>query len=64
VTPTDLLLSLLSRGPVVSIDAREQPVMVTVQMPYGARSFGGDSVTSALAQALAATTPRAQKEET
>jgi hypothetical protein len=63
VAALDLLLALLARGPVVSIDARETPVMVRVDLPYGTRHFGGDSVSSALAQALAATTPRAAKEE-
>jgi hypothetical protein len=60
----DLLMALLARGPVVSVDTRTPPVEVTVwREETGARRFYGESVASALSQALAATTPRAAKEE-
>jgi hypothetical protein len=64
VTAPDLLLALRSRGFEVYVDDAELPVCITVQMPHGLRHYYGGSLTSALTQALAATTPRAEREET
>jgi hypothetical protein len=40
------------------------PTFVRVMVPHGLRHYFGGSLSSALAQALAATTPRAEREET
>ena len=59
---SDLLAELAARHPRGSWDCTEMPACVTVQTEAGARHYFGGSLSSALAQALAATTPRAERE--
>lgn len=54
----DLLLELVARFGMVSIDARDLPVCVWVQTDAGPRHWYGGSTSQALAIALSATAPR------